>query len=142
MSETPTEETPTKGRGAYLAALPKGWKYEISLVGPDKDVRISLDATPKVDCPDRHVVTVHGRNARRTTLRLDSLSDAAKTAVGAAKSLAKIYEKEQELAAERAALLSTLGSDSLIDEEALQALADQADMKAVDDTEPAAVENA
>lgn len=142
MSETPTEEAPVKSRGAYLAALPKGWSYEISLVGPDKDVRIRLDASPKLDCADAHIVTVHGGDARRTTLRLDSLSDAAKTAVGAAKSLAKIYEKEQELAAERAALLSTLGSDSLIDEEALQALADQSRLKVDDVTEPEAVEKA
>ena len=124
MSETPTEENASKGRGAHLAVLPKGWRYQVSLVGPDEGVRIDIEATPKTACPDRHVVTVVGRDARRTALRADTLAEAAKTAVGAAKSLAKIYEKEQELAAEREALLKTLGSDSLVDNEALQALID------------------
>lgn len=118
MSETPTEETTAKGRGAYLAALPPGWVYEVTLHSPDRNTKIVVDSDPG---RDRHAIAVISEGKPRNTLAAESLSDATKTAVRAARSLAKINEKEQELATERAALLEALGgTENLVDVAALQ----------------------
>lgn len=139
MTETPAAEAPTKNRGgSYLPVLPTGWFYEVALRGPaGKSVEVEPHPSQRYqdDTPTEHNVTVHPsvEIRERRVIKGGALADAVKVGVKAARTLQELSDQEQKVAETRRTLLSTLGSDSLIDVEAVATLEESADPKADDE---------
>lgn len=101
-------KTPHRG-GSYLPVLPDGWHWSVKATGPDgASVEIK-----NLHCEEHpwnvRVVSGEGKGTREATK--PTLSDAAKTAVAAAKGLDRITKAEADAAKARASLLDGLGGE-------------------------------
>lgn len=106
MTETPPTETPDapKRTYTYLPVLPDGWSYRVFI---DSDEHAGQIVVGEAGSTSTLVHTTDGTKR----IQSDTLADAVKVGVRAAKALTTLRRTEDEFRAARAAALAAIGGD-------------------------------
>lgn len=109
---SPAAESSSRRGGGYLPVLPDGWIYRVRIESTTRDSGIEVVPEADPDGEPTGRVLVHVRSeAGHKTLTRDSLGQAIRDGVAAAKVLDRLAKSEDEYRAARDAALASIGGE-------------------------------